>query len=160
MPRVEVDQKTGRCATCGGSIRSAKEHNTVFGVIDMAFPNWPERHPFKPKDKEHLRAWLLIEVDHTDELDVTDLSEGNPAVVVAVGQFFCHGRSDFRLVNRGNRMLVKRPRTLKKAEVGVEVYRRVAQAVYEIVAIETGITVEDYKEMKRQQNARRKEIAA
>lgn len=125
----------------------------------MAFHHWPERHPFQPKDEEHLRAWLLIEVKHTDELDVTDLTEGNPAVIASVGKFFCNGRSDFRLANRDNRMVVKRPRTLQKEVIGVEEYRKVAQAVYEIIAIETSLTVEDYKEQRRQQNAKRR-IAA
>lgn len=161
-PDSRVDVRHGarddtKCPVCGRAQRSKREHSTLFGVIrDIAFPNWPDRHPFKPADEEHLRAWLLIEVGHTDELDVTDLCEGNPAVIAAVGKFFCHDRRDFRLVNRGNRLLVKRPRTLQKDVIGVDVYRKVASAVYEIIAIETRLTVEDYKEMKRQENAKRR----
>lgn len=146
----------GKCPTCGRAHRTKQEHNTLFGVISMAFDNWPERSALKPMDAEHLRAILLIETGHTDELDVNDLCEGNPAVIAAVGQFFCNNRKDFRLVNRGNRLIVKRPRTLQKDVIGVETYRKVAQAVYEIIAIETGLTVEDYKRQKQEENAKRR----
>ena len=148
-----------KCPACGSVKRTRREHNTCFGVIAMAFPHWPETHPFQPKDEDHLRAWLLIECGHTDELDVNDLCEGNPAVIAAVGQFFCNNRKDFRLVNRGNRLIVKRPRTLQKDVIGVETYRKVAQAVYEIIAIETGLTVEDYKRQKQEENAKRRTTA-
>lgn len=155
--RDDLRQRTvddARCPTCGRAHRSKREHNTLFGVISMAFDNWPETSALKPLDAEHLRALLLIECGHTDGLDVNDLCEGNPAVIAAVGKFFCDGRRDFRLVNCGNRLHVLRPRTLQKDVIGVETYRKVAQAVYEIIAIETGLTVEDYKEQKRQENAK------
>jgi len=40
---------TTRCPNCKQTIgRSRAEHDTLFGVIGMAFENWPEKHRFQP----------------------------------------------------------------------------------------------------------------
>jgi hypothetical protein len=58
------------CPCCGFLLRksrSPKAHRLFFKVIEIACDNWPERYlRFRPRDREHLRAWLLCEAGHCD----------------------------------------------------------------------------------------------
>ncbi len=139
------------CQACGAEKRSAPEHNLLFVVIEEAFQNWPEAHPFRPVDAEHLRAWLCIEADHVETMDVSDLSDADPAVVVAMAMFFTHGKKNFRLKTRGNRLIAFRPMTLKKRELGVHQFRVVERKIFEIIETITGISVDTFKASRQQQ---------
>jgi hypothetical protein len=131
------------------SNRSDEEHNLFFGVVGMAFSNWPESHKFQPTDAEHLRAWLLIEANHFEELDATDVTKGDIGGTIKLGLFFCGGRKHFRLVSRGTALIIQRPRSIKKGEeINARDFRAVADVVYAIVKEITTITPEIYKAEK------------
>ena len=56
--------KPNHCPHCGvilTRVRSLPDHRRFFGVIQAAFHQWNEGHPFQPTDAEHLRAYLLVE---------------------------------------------------------------------------------------------------
>jgi len=125
--------------------RSQAEHDTLFGVIDAAFQNWPESHPFRPTDAEHLRAWLAIEVGHTEALEVPGLS---PEQIVQLGLFFSGGQKRFRVGRCGETLVVLRPLTMKKRELPVDDFRAMAERIYALIEDVTGITVESYKASK------------
>jgi len=40
--------------------RSHSQHGLFFAAMALAFDNWPDGHPFQPKDAEQLRYWLEI----------------------------------------------------------------------------------------------------
>ena len=55
------------CPECGcilGKARSLPDHRRLFGLIKVAFANWPESHAFQPANEEQLRAYLLIKGEH------------------------------------------------------------------------------------------------
>lgn len=126
--------------------RSDEEHNLLFGVIALAFHNWPERHRFRPDDAEHLRAWLAIEAKHCEILDVP----GNVPVesMVAIGKFFCGGKRHFRVGMRGDAVCILRPLTMNKRDIGAKAFRSMAAEIYAIIEEATGITPEIYKQNK------------
>ena len=57
------------CPHCGCELvkpRSVPAHRRLFGAIAAAFHHWPEGVEFKPRDPEHLRAYLLVRIGHVD----------------------------------------------------------------------------------------------
>ncbi len=115
------------CEKCKARTRSDEEHNLLFGVIALAFDNWPHAHPYKPADAESLRAWLLIESGHTEMLEADEGS--NIDSVIKIGMFFCHGKKHFRIGLSGNKLILMRPMTIKKGEIKAAEFRAVADAV-------------------------------
>jgi len=131
-----------RCHLTWG--RSDEEHNLFFGVIGMAFDNWPEAHVFKPHSAEHLRGWLLIEAQHFDTLTLAH--DTTPSHAVAIGAFFTEGKTHFDVTHdKFGRPIIRRPKTIKKGECKIREFRIVAAKVYDIIAVETGLTPEIYK---------------
>lgn len=138
-------KKPTRCPTCGAKHRSSEEHNTLFGVIGMAFDQWPEQHKFKPDDAEHLRAWLLIEATHCETFEVPSVLQSDPKSIAELGKFFCHGKRHFRMRQVGDGIVLVRPKSLKTDETPVADFRLVATRIYDIVQSITTITPEIYK---------------
>lgn len=60
-----------KCPHCGRSSdsRSSPQHRRFFKLIEAAFYYWPDNHDFQPHDKEHLRAYLLVEAKHLGILE-------------------------------------------------------------------------------------------
>lgn len=60
------------CPECGavfdlktkGKARSYPQLKRFHAVIKAAFHHWPTEHRFKPKNQDHLRAWLEVEAGH------------------------------------------------------------------------------------------------
>lgn len=48
------------CQACGQKARSRPQLNRFHALMEAAYQNWPDTHEFRPKDKEHLRKWLVI----------------------------------------------------------------------------------------------------
>jgi hypothetical protein len=137
------------CAKCKERMRSTEEHNLLFGVIDMAFENnWPSDHKFKPRDAEHLRAWLLIEAGHykTLSIDDADMVAGIPSIV-KMFRFFTDEVDDFRLIKTPTGVEVRRAKSIR-GKLPVKEFRVVADKVYEIIKEVSGITPEFYKQNK------------
>ena len=143
------------CPQCKKTkVRSDEEHSLLFGVIGLAFENWPHAHRFKPHDAEHLRAWLAIEVGHAENFEVPDVLGIDPQSISRIGMFFCGGKRHFRLGHAGERLVIWRPLTMNKRDIGVVQFRAMADAIYEVIEQITGITPEHYKRQQREKHAR------
>lgn len=127
------------------AVRSVEEHNLLFGVVAMAFQNWPHTHPFRPADEEHLRVWLAMEVGHHEIFEVPADCLADTRTLALVGDFFCGGRRLFRIGKIDGQLVVMRPLTMQKKGIPVAKYRAMASAVYEVIQAATGITPELYK---------------
>lgn len=135
---------TTRCPNCKQTIgRSRAEHDTLFGVIGMAFENWPEKHRFQPHDEEELRAWLAIEAGHCEALEVPP--EIGSEMAISLGLFFCGGKRRFRVGRCGDELVILRPLTMRKRDLPAEEFREMAEKIYGLIEDATGVTVEGYK---------------
>ncbi len=128
--------------------RSSEEHGLLFGVIGLAFDNWPEQHGFKPDDAEHLRAWLAIECGHCERFEADASAFTSPKEAIALARFFCGGRRDFRAFRSGEKLIMLRPRSISEREITVTEFRGVSARMYDLIEATTGITPEVYKAEK------------
>jgi len=142
---AEITKRHGRCPTCGAKQRSNEEHRILFGVITLAFENWPETHKFKPDDADHLRSWLLVEAKHCETFEVPNVISTEPKAIANLGKFFCAGKRHFRLKQVGDGIVIVRPKSIAKENCPTPVFRSIASAVYEIIESITGITPDIYK---------------
>lgn len=83
------------CPECGfvfdtkisGKPRSLPQHKRLFGLLNVAFSNWPEGHEFQPANKEHLRKWLIAKAGHYDTRTFELPETGNPLLMAAMMEF-------------------------------------------------------------------------
>ena len=140
---------TTRCASCKRPfLRSNPEHDLLFGMIAMAADNWPVTHEFRPTDPEHLRAWLAMEVGHSELLEVPPEVAVDAQALAVIGLFLCGGKRLFRIGKRDGNLAMLRPRTMNRRDLKVAEFRKMASNVYEVIALVTGITPEQYKQHK------------
>lgn len=153
--------KGGKCPTCGNADpfdRSPEEHKFFFAVVRMAFDNWPEQHNFVPRDAEHLRAWLLIEVGHYREQEFV-----RPAGVTNDGfrnfirswREFANAK-DVRIFPTHNGVRMRIAKSIKKAgdeRIGKKEFEAVARKVYELIEAITSINVDTWKEERSKWHA-------
>ena len=125
--------------------RSDEEHNTLFGVIGMAFENWPEQYEYQPNTPEKLRGWLAIQVGHYDTLSLPQIRGLDLESASKVADLFTDGKQYYEVRPAGKGAEILRPRTMKKSELRVQVFRRMATDVYELIEVITTITPETYK---------------
>jgi len=140
--------------------RSSEEHGLLFGVIGLAFDNWPEQHGFKPDDPEHLRAWLAIEVGHCERFEADASAFTSPTEAIALARFFCGGRRDFRAFRNDDKLIILRPRSISEREITVTEFRDVAARMYDLIEAITGITPEIYKAEQDASAPQREKVAA
>jgi len=135
-----------RCKLTWG--RSDEEHNTLFGVIGMAFENWPEQHDFQPCDEEQLRGWLACRVGHHATIRLNGIRGLNRDTARDLLKAFTEGAAYFETDDDTNGTFVVKPRTMKKAAMRVQEFRAMANRVYHLLHTVTGIDAEVYKREK------------
>ena len=125
--------------------RSGREHRTFFGVVEAAWNNWPESHSFKPETPEHLRAWLLIEVGHADEMHYPDVDPNDLQGLAHLARFI-GGHRHFRVRRSGKEGVVfLMARSLSEQTLeDREEFHQISQSVYMVVKAITGIDVDAY----------------
>lgn len=120
-----------------------------WSIMHKAFDNWPDEHPAKPNSVEHLVGWLLIEVGASTHADVeTDDKEAALAIARAIfkiTQRRIHCMRVFPLKPVGLRICV--PDSLAYENAGKRKYEAVRSAVYEIVEMVLGTTIEQLKQV-------------
>ena len=126
--------------------RTPQEHRTFFGGIKQAFENWPERHAFQPETAEALRSWLLIQVGHSDEMHVPDISPDDIKDWVTIARFTSGAsKTLFRVKRQGSGLVFLRARSLSlKTVEDREQFHEIAQRVYACVHEITGVDVDRY----------------
>lgn len=120
---------TKLCGSCpyreSGDGRSRKHHNFIFAMIDVAFDNWPPKHPFQPIDAEDLRAWLRVEVGHKDEIEVDltsfadarAIAERATIATVKIARSLFGERKGIRMFRTNSGVRVIAPRSMSKAAI-------------------------------------------
>lgn len=145
--------KGGACPMCGNADpfdRSDEHHKLFFAIVKVAFDNWPETHPFVPRDAEHLRAWLLIEAKHYKEREFV-----RPAGVTndAFRDFLRGWREfmdakDVRIFPIPNGVRMRVAKSIKKTgpdRVGKKEFQEVSSRVFTIIEATIGLDIEQWK---------------
>jgi len=94
-------------------------------MIDLACENWPVSHPFQPADPEDLRAWLRIEVEHKDEIeidltsfaDARAIAEKATVAAIKVARALFGERKGIRMFRTNAGVRVVAPRSMSKAAI-------------------------------------------
>ncbi len=119
--------------------RSYQQHKRFFGLVEAAFNHWPEGHPFKPKDSEHLRHWLLCAVNHSTiktfetEGDATAIAKLLPIVVAIMTKTNCWTKAV------GNEVQVCVPKSISYEEVSHQEFQGISNVVGDIIQEVIGI---------------------
>lgn len=136
------------CWVCGSHLdaRSDPDHRMFWAIMQAAFDNWPEAHPFKPDDRDHLYGWILIEVGHRRcaEVETTDKSIAL-RVAEAMFEIAADEVHSVRVFGTASGIRVCVPRSLKYEAVGKREFQRVRSAVYEVIEATLGVSIESLK---------------
>ena len=139
------------CPDCGavfGKGRSLQDHRRLFGLLRAAFDQWPEAHVFRPRDPEHLRAYLLVQAQHTDVASIPfpeDCGE-NAAVktlfrlaVEATGAALERkaGFVDYRVSSSGVEVVT--PRSIDFRTIGQKEFGPIREAVESLIEEAIGV---------------------
>lgn len=137
------------CTHCGSPLRhrSDSDHGMFWAVMDRAYDNWPEREGlFQPTSKEHLYGWLLIEVGHSESIEI-ETKDYEVAKVFARGFFTLTRRKIhcMRVFETEKGMRITVPQSLSYAEAGKKKYEDVRAKVYELVEVILGVQIATLK---------------
>ena len=76
------------CPECGAVLskpekpsRSYQQLKRVHALCQAAFMHWPEDHPFRPRNKDHLRYWLEMEAGHYQVVMQKSLRNADPEYI-------------------------------------------------------------------------------
>lgn len=151
------------CPVCGQRIveRTDREHNHHFAAIRAARFFWPEQHPFKPHDDEHLRGYLYVKVGYVRDvvIDIGDF-EGDPSVLakaavrsVAIARRLLSPGTylEQEIINGGTAVRVRGPASISYKAADRKNFREVAAKVHSLIEVTCGYAVERLiREMKNQ----------
>jgi len=119
--------------------RSLDQHKRFFAVIAATFHHWPHSHSFKPKDSEHLRAWLLVRAGHCfiHEFEVGDKADEFAKLIPIIGfmMFRCHSWT--KVI--GYNVAVCVPRSIAFERLGHNAFCALNDDVDQIIRAETGL---------------------
>ncbi len=143
--------KPGTCPNCGGTQRhrSVSDHGMFWAVMQRAFDNWPESHPFKPDTKEHLYGYILIEVGYRD---CTEVETNDKAVATAVAKaIFGVTKREIhcmRVYGTPAGVRVCGPKSGAYEHAGKKKFEAMRSAVYEYIEITLSVKVEELKTVR------------
>jgi hypothetical protein len=122
--------------------RSLDQHKRFFALMAAAFHHWPHSHPFKPKDAEHLRAWLLVRAEHCfiHEFEVGAKAGEFAKLIPIIGfmMFRCHSWT--KVI--GNNVAVCVPQSIAFDKLGHNAFGALNNDVDQIIRNETGLDPE------------------
>ena len=138
-----------QCPECGclfkirtrGKDRSSPQHRRFFGLITAAFKHWPDRSEFKPRDPEHLRAWLLCKVDYCDVTQTIRCETTNPTTLVSIlTASFAAAKANAFVEADDNRVMVIVPRSVSFEKLSHVAACVVMDLCEQVIESETGLT--------------------
>lgn len=136
------------CPRCGLKWgQSDDERGLLFGVISMAFDNWPESHPYQPPTSEHLRGWLALRVNHLTVVRIPRARGLDRDGLRRIADIFSEDKIYYEANATKSEIEISVPRTMKKA-LPIKEFRPMACKIYEIIEQATGISPEVYKHNK------------
>ena len=128
--------------------RSNPAHRMFFGIIAVAFEQWPENAKFKPTSVEHLRSWALIKAGHYNSLDVP---AHNPKVAAAIVIKLVEAvKADDKhpiIWAMKDSVRVYTPKSVAYSEVAQADFSKISEAVYTEIEKVLGVPI---AELRRQ----------
>ena len=128
--------------------RSNPAHRMFFGIIAVAFDQWPETAKFRPTSAEHLRAYVLIKAGHYNSIDVP---ARNPEVAAAILlQLIEAVKADDKfpiLWQYADFVRVYTPKSVAYSEVAQADFSKISEAVYTEIEKVLGVPI---AELRRQ----------
>jgi hypothetical protein len=152
-----------RCPSCGfdsgnANRRSVPDHRRLMALIHKALHNWPEAHPFKPLNFDHLRAWLVCSAGPEWRVVKCTFLDANTRSIVAEalrdildgkateGE---QGSEDMQpIVTRfvkefSDGVAVFAPKSMKFEAMEQAEFRRLRDAITEVIEAEIGCKADD-----------------
>lgn len=121
--------------------RSTPQHRRFFGLITAAFKHWPDGSEFKPRDPEHLRAWLLCKVDYCDVAQTIRCETTNPTMLVSILKAsFAAAKANAFVEADDNRVRVIVPRSVSFEKLSHLAACVVMDLVEQVIESETKLT--------------------
>lgn len=118
-------------------------------IVRRAFDNWPETHPFRPENEDHLYGWLLIEVGYSEcqevETDDIDLAKAVVKAIFAISQREIHC---MRIYGTPTGVRVCVPQSAAYQNAGKRKFEQMRAAVYEVIETTLGVKIEELKRAK------------
>ena len=133
--------------TCQVSMRrSAPHHRRTFGIIGVAFDNWPKSHEFQPETDDELRSWLTIKAGHGSNKSFTLPADAGPiecarVSVLALAEAKQHKHPIIKAWR--DRIVVWHADSLAWDKLDQRAFAPIAQAIEEIICAETGLKPAD-----------------
>ncbi len=122
--------------------RSLPQHRRHFGVIKALLAHWPETHPFKPDDAEHLRAWLYVKAGYrrVRHIDVNIANPKELAIALALAETILrtakvHG---FPRVHE-QALVIFLPKSIAWDKLSHKAFCELDQDVSDVIKAETGL---------------------
>lgn len=143
---------SGVCDACGQpirSVRNAARHRLFFAVLRPAFVQWPEAHPFRPLNPEHLRSWLLVQAGWCDVAELTLVSSAFASTVGRVLQYFMSDTRVFFEV-RGARVRKLTPKSIAFNACREVQFEQILQQCIDIIETVTGSSIDQLKESQNE----------
>lgn len=144
MPSREIN-----CPHCGalfepkanGKPRSTPQHRRFFGLCTAAFDQWPETHAFRPKNPEHLRAWLEVQAQHFQAVKTIRCNDGDVKRLTAVLTAVLRTCEDDKVFVEadGQCVIVKRALSIAYDKLPHLQACRLFDDVADVIRVETGI---------------------
>ncbi len=122
--------------------RSLDQHRRFFGLMKAVFHHWPDDHPFRPSNADHLRAWLTVRAGYhtvntfvsTD--DTTEMARMMPIVIATMTGKFSWCRA------HGNELHVCVPQSIAFDKMEHAAFCKLNDDVDEVIRVETGLDPE------------------
>lgn len=146
--RQDAAHAKGLCPNCGQPMkqRSMDHHRLFFAFIREVYRNWPEDHPFQPKNAEHLRGWLLIQVGHYEETEIEHKSVQFIVMVAKAIYALVSGSVHcMRMYPTKHGAMVRVSKPFNKDAVGKRAFEDISAAVFDYCFNELGLDVDEMK---------------
>lgn len=116
--------------------RSMASHSQYFAALNDYYENLPETVSARWPSREHFRKWCLVECGFFDEKEFDMASERHAK---ALGAFIRTEDEYARIVVRGTKVIVRRPKSQSLSAMGKEEFQASKQAVLELAAEFVGV---------------------
>ena len=137
------------CPACGENLsapksRSGPQLRRYFAGIKAAFNNWPESHQHQFVSSEELRAWIQMKAGAREvgaQIQIRGMNKDRAMMLVeaAIGATKSFAWPEMH----GDTLVVFRPKSISFAKMKHEDFCRLSDAVFDVIASETGISQDD-----------------
>ena len=141
--------KPEHCPECGAVLepkkaRSTRQHNRQFAIFEATFFHWPETHVFRPKSKDHLRYWLVVQAGKFDVIKTVRVRMVDPDELAALLTAVLRTSKDDTLFVEADAdlIVVKRAHSIAFDKLTHSDACDLFDAIAEVIKVETGVEAE------------------